>query len=309
MENLNLFKLVNFKTPISIIIENTSNEDVKNIDVGYSYFNRTHKNYGNPDSIKITSLIKNFSYKRMLSHSESHPQEILNVILTSSEKENLFNNNFYYNKKLPNGNESTEEFMAFDDYKNKTESTTVVLGTFIVGGFSRFRLGKIKANSKIELSMSEDDFINVDEINIAKSTPLLISIKNNSDEIVDDVVFGWGYEKRDVVNYGNKEEINVSVINDRITYQEFLAQTEALQLKVRSTTFVFSSEEQQKIPVKLTNGINEYLFKSDEKDLKDNIIKNKYEYEFNGDCRFEICKLLPQQEIMVRIDVKEERKE
>lgn len=303
MENLNLFKLVNFKTPISVIIENTSNEDVKNVDIGESYFNRTHKNYGNPDSIKITSLIKNFSYKRMLSHSEASPQKTLSITLTSSEKENLFNNNFYYNIKDSNGKQSMSGFMAFNDYKNKSESTTAILGTFIVGGFSRFRLGKIKANSKIELNMSEDDFTNVAEINIAESTPWLISIKNNGDEIVDDIVFGWGYEKRDVTNFGNKEDISVSVINDGITYVEFLAQTEACPLKVMSTTFVFSSEEQQNNSIKLTNGINEYLFKSDEKDLKDNVVKDHYEYEFNGDCRFEIGKLLPNQEIIVRIGV------
>ena len=157
------------KKPYVIHIENTNNQEIKNITIFFSYssLNKKFKTDGNlEENGLIISSIKDVSYKQILEHLYSSKIRIGLTSITSENEENN-RNCLKYKYYGTNGHSFSKQLIFLDkNFLSNSEN----LQPYVIDGSVALILNSIEPNSKLTLRFYPKDMEECNDVLIIENT-------------------------------------------------------------------------------------------------------------------------------------------
>lgn len=134
--------------PYIIQIRNTSGLAVNNVDIGDSFTNRSSSNYGQSDSIAITSTVPGVTYLEYLAQTESQPFLVgLTMVISSTSGQVERNVQVAHRNALGDGI-SYSLAAVIDPYQHQTDRV-IDNHEYMMDGMTRLRIARIAAGATV----------------------------------------------------------------------------------------------------------------------------------------------------------------
>lgn len=136
--------------PYIIQIVNNGGLAINNVDIGDSYLNRTTSNFGQSDSLAITSTLNNVTYTEYLAQTEVQPFIVGLTMIISTTANQVENYVAVTHRNAEGERLDTPLGSTIDPYQKQTDRVINDL-EYMMDGMTRLRIRRIEAGATVTI--------------------------------------------------------------------------------------------------------------------------------------------------------------